>query len=216
MKIGFLKNLASYFYPLIIKTYHSDYSGQIELTLQNGRLVVDSPNANYSYGLLHELFQEVLREFKFDKDDLEVLVLGFGAGSIAKILLHEKKLNIKLTGVEIDPIMLEIYNKYFKENLNFINLYQDNALHFLENNKQCFDFIFIDVFEDLDVPASLLSIDFIESLKKSCKKDGGIAMNTMLSKQDSFVKLWKESFGEDAKEKAYHKQNLVLYKKARN
>lgn len=217
MKHSLLKKFFSYFYPLILKTYHSDFSGQIELSLQNGKLVVDSANANYSYGLLHELFQEVLREFDLNRKDLKVLILGFGAGSIAKILLKEKKLNIELTGVEIDPVMLEIYEKHFKINSSSsINLYQDNALNFLEKNTQLFDFILVDIFKDLNVPEDLLQIDFIQALKKTCKENGGIAMNTMLSKDDSFMQLWKESFAEEAYFKAYHRQNLVLFKKARN
>lgn len=217
MKLSLFQKFFSYFYPLVLKTYHSEINGAIELSLQNGKLVVDSANANYSYGLLHELFQELIREFKFSHKDLKVLILGFGAGSIAKILLQEKQLNIHLTGVELDPLMLEIYEKYFKiESLHPFTLIQDNALHYLEKTTKRFDFILIDVFEDINVPKDLLQINFIQALQKSCKENGGIAMNTMLSKDDSFVQLWKESFAEEAFVKAYHKENLVLFKKARN
>lgn len=216
MRIAFFKKIASYFYPLLIKNFSSEHNGLLELSLQNGKLVVDSANANYSYGLLHNLFREVLAEFTLDRTVQEVLLLGFGAGSIAKILVEEKNLDLHISGVEIDPVMIEIYTEYFKTNSSAIQVYQEDALSFLKNTTNYYDLILIDVFEDTQVPKELLNIEFVELLKKHSKSTTGIAMNTMLSKEDAFVKLWMDSFGSAAYNKNYHLHNLVLFKKAGN
>ncbi len=62
--------------------------GTLELTWEYGRLVVNSANANQSFGSLHRVWRAALRDAGIQrKEPRTALVLGYGAGSVAHILL---------------------------------------------------------------------------------------------------------------------------------
>lgn len=207
-----LKRLLSYIYPILLETHHSEISGVLELSLQDGKLVLDSKFANYSYGSLHEVFQKVIKELKFRPKQKNALILGFGAGSIATILNKENKQGLDIDGVELDPVILDLYQEHFTfQAPGKVQIYQDDALAYLKRSDKKYDYIFIDVFENLSVPESLLNEEFIVLLQAHSFPHTQIAMNTMLKEDDEFVELWLESFGKHAKFKHYDLSNLVLF-----
>ena len=58
--IPFWKMLVSWIFPLKIESFDSNKNILLTVNLQYGQLVVDSPNANFSFGNLHYVFQEVI------------------------------------------------------------------------------------------------------------------------------------------------------------
>jgi hypothetical protein len=52
-----IKKILSYFIPIKIHTVNSTISKSIEVIWSNGELVMDSENANYSYGSLQRIFK---------------------------------------------------------------------------------------------------------------------------------------------------------------
>lgn len=206
-----IAQVLSFLYPIIIETYSSSISGVIELTYEYGRLVVNTSQANYSHGSLHQLFRSVMRQMKFTDQPAKVLILGFGAGSIAHILLKEYKMNVEIHGVELDPIILRIYEDHFKLDTDKLTQYNQDALSFLEQNTSLYDYIFIDIFDNLDVPENLLNKSFIELLQKHSSARTQIVMNTMLAEDHPFVEEWKRSFGKMASSCLFDESNLVLF-----
>jgi spermidine synthase len=206
-----IAQVLSFLYPITIETYSSSISGVIELTYEYGRLVVNTSEANYSHGSLHKVFRSAMRQMKFTDQPAKVLILGFGAGSIAHILIKEYKLNVEIYGVELDPVMLEVYEKYFKLETNQLKLYNQDAMVFLQNNHMRFDYILTDVFNNLNVPENLLSKSFIELLQEHSFTHTQIAMNTMLKEGHSFLEEWKRSFGKMASTCLFDESNLVLF-----
>ena len=206
-----IAQVLSFLYPITIETYSSTISGVIELTYEYGRLVVNTSEANYSYGSLHKVFRSAMRQMKFTDQPAKVLILGFGAGSIAHILIKEYKLNVEIYGVELDPVMLEVYEKYFKLETNQLKLYNQDAMVFLQNNHMRFDYILTDVFNNLDVPENLLNKSFTELLQKHSSARTQIAMNTMLTEDHPFLEEWKRSFGKMASTCLFDESNLVLF-----
>jgi spermidine synthase len=206
-----IAEVLSFLYPITIETYSSTISGVIELTYEYGRLVVNSSEANYSYGSLHTVFRSAMKQMKFTDQPAKVLILGFGAGSIAHILIKEYKLNAEIDGVELDSVMLEVYDKYFKLDTNQLTLYNQDALSFLEQNTSLYDYIFIDIFDNLDVPENLLNKSFIELLQKHSSARTQIAMNTMLTEDHPFLEEWERSFGKMASNCLFDESNLVLF-----
>ena len=58
--------------------------GPLELTLENGRSVVNSANANQSFGSLHRVWQRCFADIDLTRHRPErILLLGYGAGSVA-------------------------------------------------------------------------------------------------------------------------------------
>jgi len=209
--LAFLQKLASYFYPILIKRIPSKVSGDIEISMQNGKLVLDSKHANYSYGSLHSLFQKVIKDFTFPTNRKKVLILGFGGGSIAEILNVEQQLNLQITAIDLDRVVIEAYQKYFKKEAHQCTLIQGDAMMFLQNCRDKFDYIFIDVFSNLDVPEKFKTSNFLHLLDKISLPHTQIAMNTILEEEAPFIHLWKKHYAKSLKIRRLTRLNLVLY-----
>lgn len=114
----YLLNIAryifSYLIPLIIEKRNGEISQTLEIGMVNGHYTLDTSTVNYSYGGLHTLFLNVFKKFKIrEREFHNVLILGFGAGSIVSILKEDYKKKCAITAVEKDKIVIELGKKYF-------------------------------------------------------------------------------------------------------
>ena len=110
-----------------------------------------------------------------------ILVLGVAGGSVIKTLVDEINYKGKITGVEIDPDMIQIANQYF--NLNEIKQLEviiDDAFEFVLKTKDRYNLIIIDIFEDTNMPNFLFEKFFSERVCFLLKDQGFILFNTMI------------------------------------
>lgn len=177
-----LRRVLSYLIP--IRVYHkkSMVSKAIEINWNNGQLVLDSQNTNYSYGSLQRVLRLGLKKIGFDKIKSmnNLLVLGVAGGSVIKTLVDEIQYQGKITGIEIDPDVIQIANEYF--NLNKIpnlNIIIDDAFEFVLKTKETYDLIIIDVFQDTIMPNFLFEKFFINRIGSLLNQHGYILFNTM-------------------------------------
>lgn len=178
-----LRKLFSYFIPINIYKKKSSISETIEVTWNNGELVIDSKNTNYSYGSLQRILRKGLKYIGFEriKKFDNVLLLGVAGGSVIKTLVEEIKFKGKITGVEIDPAMIEVATTYFKLNeIPNLNIVIDDAFEFVLKTKETYDLIIIDVFQDTTMPNFLFEDFFINRVNFLLRKDGFILFNTMV------------------------------------
>ena len=93
-----LKKLLSYLFPITIFKQNSTVSNSIEITWNNGQLVMDSKNTNYSYGSLQRILRKGLQSIGFEviKNKDTILVLGVAGGSVIKTLVKEQ-VRLRLT-----------------------------------------------------------------------------------------------------------------------
>lgn len=178
-----IQKLFSYLYPIKIFKKNSARSKTIEVTWTNGELVLDSENTNYSYGSLQRILRYGLRNIGYDRvlKMNHILVLGVAGGSVIKTLVDEIEYKGKITGVEIDPDMIQIANQYF--NLNKIKQLQiviDDAFEFVLKTKDRYDLIIIDIFEDTNMPNFLFEKFFSERVCFLLKDQGFVLFNTMI------------------------------------
>ncbi|MCD9573884.1 spermidine synthase [Flavobacterium soyae] len=178
-----IQKLFSYLYPIKIFKKKSARSKVIEITWANGELVLDSENTNYSYGSLQRILRYGLRNIGYDKVVKmdHILVLGVAGGSVIKTLVDEINYKGKITGVEIDPDMIQIANQYF--NLNEIKQLEviiDDAFEFVLKTKDRYNLIIIDIFEDTNMPNFLFEKFFSERVCFLLKDQGFILFNTMI------------------------------------
>ena len=119
-----IKRLLSYIIPIKIYEKPSKISKTLEVSWNNGKLVLDSKNTNYSYGSLQKVLRKGLIAIGFDniKSMQEILVLGVAGGSVIRTLVDEIKFEGNITGIEIDASSIEIANQYF--GLNQIKNYK--------------------------------------------------------------------------------------------
>jgi spermidine synthase len=178
-----IQKLFSYLYPIKIFKKKSARSKVIEVTWANGELVLDSENTNYSYGSLQRILRYGLRNIGYDKvvNMEHVLVLGVAGGSVIKTLVDEIEYKGKITGVEIDPDMIQIANQYFNLNeIKQLEIIIEDAFEFVLKTKDRYDLIIIDIFEDTNMPNFLFEKFFSERVCFLLKDRGFILFNTMI------------------------------------
>lgn len=174
--------LMSFLSPVKVEERAGKVSPRLEVYLSNGRYVLDSTNVNYSFGGLHVVFRQIFTRFGIRERDIAyALILGFGAGSVASILCHEYKKPLQLTGVEKDPVVIDLAKKYFRiDRYENLSLHMEDAGDFVERCDQKFDLVVVDVFAGLDVPAKLWEENFLAGLGRLLTPRGICFFNVVI------------------------------------
>ena len=184
-----IKRLLSYLLPVNIYQKKSEFSKNLEVTWNNGFLVLDSENTNYSFGSLQRVLKKGLKYIGYDRINKfeSILILGVAAGSIIETLKNDLKFKGKITGVEIDAAVIEIANKYFGLNqFDNVEIVIDDAFEFVLKTREKYDLIVIDIFQDTTMPNFLFEDFFINRINFLLNVNGFILFNTMiLDKKDS-------------------------------
>jgi spermidine synthase len=200
----------SYFIPINIYRKNSVISKSLEVTWNNGELVLDSKNTNYSYGSLQRILRKGLKYIGFEriKKFEKILILGVAGGSVIKTLVEEIKFKGIITGVEIDKEIVDIAKKYFKlSEIKNLELIVDDAFEFVLKTKDKYDLIIIDVFQDTTMPNFLFEDYFIKRINFLLNKDGFILFNTMvINEKDRIRNLdYKKKFDNNYSIRMYPK-----------
>lgn len=176
------KKILSYLFPIKIYQTKSTLSKSIEVTWANGELVLDSLNTNYPYGSLQRILRKGLNYIGFEKiAKMElILVLGVAGGSVIKTLVDEINFKGKITGVEIDPNIIQIANQYFKLNdIENLEIIIGDAFEFILKTQEKYDLIIIDIFLDTQMPNFLFETYFVHRICFLLKSKGKVLFNTM-------------------------------------
>ena len=205
-----LSRFFSYFIPINILKKNSAVSKTLEVTWNNGQLVLDSKNTNYSYGSLQRILKKGLKYIGYDriKKFEHILILGVAGGSVIKTLVDEVKFKGKITGVELDKEVVEIANTYFKLNqIKNLELIIDDAFEFVLKTKTQYDLIIIDIFQDTTMPNFLFEDFFINRVNFLLNPEGFILFNTMvISEKDRIRNLdYKKKFDDNYSIRMYPK-----------
>ena len=208
--IPFWKIILSWIYPFNIERFYTKKNNTLEVNLQYGQLVVDTKKANYSFGNLHYVFQQVLSSLDFTLEKkYNVLILGFGAGSISEILFNRLN-NYKIVGIEYDPVIIQIAKKYFPHVLKNTKIEIVDAELFIQKNKDLYDLILIDLFVDTNVPNKFQTKEFLQNVYNSINSNGIVLMNSMNEPTELFEN-WKIVFNDFTFE-AIQENKVLVYR----
>jgi spermidine synthase len=144
---------------------------------------MDSKNTNYSYGSLQRILRLGLQSIGFSniKTLDSILVLGVAGGSVIKTLVNEIEFKGKVTGVDIDPEIISLANKYFKlDEIAHLKICIEDANQFVRKTNITYDLIIIDIFQDNTMPQFLFETVFIENTKSLLTSGGYLLFNTMI------------------------------------
>ncbi|MCP1995840.1 spermidine synthase [Flavobacterium sp. HSC-61S13] len=199
----------SFFIPVTIKKFPSKINSTLEVTWNNGKLVLDTPHTNYSYGNLQKILRRGLRAIGFTKvKQLDsVLILGLGAGSVIDTLRNEIGYTNKITSIELDPAVIEVGKKFFQldqfDNHDIITV---DVFEFALKNTRQYDLIILDIFQDADMPNFLFEKYFIDHLKRMFAVGSTLLFNTIAlnSQQNARNTAYIEHFDRDE----YHVKRL--------
>ena len=185
------KKLLSYLYPITIYSKHSAISKTIEVTLYNGKTLLNTKNTNYSFGSLQAILKKGLLDIgQAEINKMEsILILGVAGGSVVQTLVTDFSFTNTITGVEIDNEIIDVANLYF--NLDKIPNFKcviADAEEFVQSDANQYDLIVIDIFKDTEMPEFLFEESFISNCKHLLNKKGCILFNTMLLNKSNISK----------------------------
>lgn len=178
-----MKRLLSFLYPITIHSKKSIYSKNLEVTWNNGQLVLDSKNTNYSYGSLQRILKKGLKYIGYQRirNFESILLLGVAGGSVIKTLVEEVKFTGKIVGIEIDEPAIQIAKQYFNlDKIENLTLIIGDAFEFVLRNNAKYDLIIIDIFQDTTMPNFLFEDYFINNINRMLNVNGFILFNTMV------------------------------------
>ena len=176
-----IRHISSYLLPVVIRRRKGEITLYLEVLLVNGKYVLDTSSVNYSYGGLHKVFQKTFIYFNLKKLEFEnVLILGFGAGSVASILTEEYGMKCKIIGIEKDSVVIDLAKKYFNiDRFKNLELVHESAYTYVQHIDRKFDLIIMDVFVDETVPKMFHEENFLQHLNRILSNNGVLFYNFM-------------------------------------
>lgn len=161
----------------------------LEITLYHGKLMLNSANANYSFGSLHQVMKRALAFVKREYPETKirrVLMLGYGGGSAANLLLKRYP-GVQVTALELDQTVIDIAVEWFPQ--PDVNLICANAMHLEILKGAQFDLIVADVFTDLKTPESFRTAAFYQKAIQNLQPNGVLVQNLILSEAEVMPSL---------------------------
>jgi spermidine synthase len=186
-----LKYFLSFILDVKIETTESILNPFLQVVIRNGRLLLNTYNANYSYGSLQDAFRFVFKKIKIeDKKIKDILVLGFGCGSVAALFNGYK--NVEITGVEADEKVLALYEKYFIEEITSeLILVEAFSEDYVTTITKTYDLIIVDVFIDIEIPSSIKESSFYKPLQNRLNKNGILIFNFIVLNEKEQIEFEK-------------------------
>lgn len=162
--------IASMFGPKVVEEFDSKFSGHIRVLQGWGYKYVSTGYWTQSGGVIKDLWEPVLKKLAKDYKLIanSWLILGLATGTVAKII-SDKYSPAKITGVEIDPIMIAIGKKYFDldaiPNLKTIQGDAQKLFNWKTEKLGNYDFILVDLYCADQIPKFVYSPKFLGNLR---------------------------------------------------
>lgn len=144
----------------------------------NGKIIVERGlafgtyisvgNLTQSGGIIQDIWKKSLKKAVSTKDVDKVLILGLGGGTVVK-LLRKYWPNAKITGVDIDPVMVEMGEKYLGLDKSDVEVVIEDAYEYVRissETKRKFDLVLVDLYVGDEFPEKFESEKFLRCLKK--------------------------------------------------
>jgi spermidine synthase len=175
-----LLQLLSWVWDIPIEKTSSPQNKYLEVVWSNGKKMLNTKEANFSFGNGYKVFETGMRSITEEISQAQdILILGFGCGSILHLLEHVYLYDKNIEGIEYDPEIIRLFKEHFAQNYtNEPELYAVDALNYLKTLQKRYDIIFIDLFIELDNSPLLSDNKFITYLQDSIHKGGTLVFNT--------------------------------------
>lgn len=153
--------------PETIATFHSDFNGEIQLIKFMNSLRLEVDGLTQSGDVMIWIWSQAIKNIlPKDFSPKSILLLGLGGGS-ALFWLRRHFPKSHLTVVEIDPVMIQIAQKYFHiGRIKDLTIVNQDAVEFIKKTKQKFSLILMDCYQGFKTPAGFLDIKVLSKMKR--------------------------------------------------
>lgn len=169
----------SFIYPQTVLRTSSRFNPDIRVNEESGeyKLLVNGSRQSGKY--IADLWQYAMMQFPFTLSlpITRILVLGVAGGTVIH-MLHNIFPQAQITGVDIDPVMIEIGKKYFKlADVPKLKLIVADAQEYVRKNNRQYDLVILDLFIGREIPGFASSEIFLQNVKRILKPDGRLFIN---------------------------------------
>lgn len=169
----------------VVEKFNSPINGEI-LIYEDlfGKHSMRIGGVSQSGGIVDQIWRRAIYELQsFKASEFQrVLILGLGCGGSAK-LVNKKWPEAKITGIEIDPKVVEVGKKYFglgeikNLTIKISDAFDSCRKLSAVSHKPKFDLILIDLYLGKDFPKQAESEEFINNIKKLLSDKGIVVFN---------------------------------------
>lgn len=157
------------------------YNGHIRVVRTLGLgTYIQVEGLTQSGGVVEDIWRDTLKKLQNSKHPKlqTCLILGLGGGSAAKWVRNLWP-KAKITGVEIDPVMVELGTKHLGLGNNNVVIIIADAYEYLSKIKNNFELILVDVYQGDEVPKKFESLKFLNNLKNHISEKGIVVFNRL-------------------------------------
>jgi len=184
----------SYLSRIPVEKRRGVYTDNLSVVLDRGKYMLNTASVTYSFEDRYTSFSRALHHIKGAIPGMnKALVLGLGLGSVPYMLRKIHAFRGSVTCVEIDPIVIELAEKYYPDPKEFdqMQIICADAMVWADTCSEYYDLIAVDVFIDNAVPEALASVDFMENLKRLLSNNGILLFSRLSSRKHLETALWK-------------------------
>lgn len=153
---------------------------QTELMLNEGLAVhsVYSPDqaltGYWDYFLLSPAFRRAAPAWTAPK---RVALIGLAGGTAATQLTRAYGTSVSITGVEIDPALVDVARRYFDLREPNVHVVVDDGRYWLDTRAGTYDLIGVDAYRQPYIPFHLTTVEFFRSVRAHLRPHGVAAVN---------------------------------------
>jgi spermidine synthase len=192
----------------ILEERKSKYNGNLRVVRSFGLgTYIQSDGLTQSGGIVETFWKQTLKKIKKEKEKVEsVLILGLGGGTVVKIV-RKNWPEAKITGIDIDPIIVELGKKYLGLNDSNIDIKIADAENFLVSLvsiQDRYDLVIVDLYNGDKFPKKFETKYYIHLVRsllaspRSPKGESGTVVFNRLYYKDK--KIMAEEFGKKLQE----------------
>ncbi|WP_165836320.1 spermidine synthase [Taibaiella soli] len=176
------QKLLSYVYPVRVESRSSEINPVLDLFMYRGQWQLATSDALYSDGDRYRPLVVAFKKMKRHLPEVKtVLVLGTGLGSAARIL-HKVGNRALTTLVDIDEEVLQWALELMPEEIACHSRpVCSDAVSFLEENKEVYDLLIVDIFISRVVPDFVITEIFLKKCRQRINTGGHFIMNYIVN-----------------------------------
>jgi len=184
--IDLANRIASWFGRRRVALTSSAHHPHLEVSWVRGRKILDGATVNYSFGGLHDVFDEAFERLDVSRRPIRsVLVLGLGVGSVVHLLRRDHGVRAPITAVELDPVMVDVARRHFDlDRWSNLEVVIDDAVAWARASRARFDLVVVDLFLEAHIPAPCRSPDFLRALRDRVAPGGLLLYNVVASRPE--------------------------------
>jgi len=167
----------------ILEERESKYNGHLRVSRSLGfGTYIQADGLTQSGGIVGGIWKQTLKKINNSKLIINnCLIFGLGGGTVAKYVRMYWP-GTKITGVDIDPIMIELGKKYLGLDQTGVNIKIQDALEASEKlkaNSEKFDLVIVDLYNGDKFPEKFEAENYIQLVRTVISNKGIVVFNRL-------------------------------------